>query len=382
MKKLLKKVWSNLKAMLLGLVVAIIFFELGCLLLVQFDHIQTQVPSYTLTRKRSVWVDTNPRFSTWHFPHLNTRLMSACYDVLYQTNSYGARDKERNKSTDQPRILWLGDSFVEGYGVQVEERFTDLLEHSLGTPCMNFGCSGNVGPIHYYLIYKYLAKKWEHDLIVIGILSDNDFDDERPRVGRYGPYWEGSFPEYQLAYTGDSTMLQRTMSLDDKGKLLWKNILRNFTYTMNVIDWVEGYLKYRRNVKRANEGNPRRESKYWNYDREEWERMKHSLKQLKMEANDIPILIFTIPRLSDIITYEQEKPSKLAQDLTHFAGEEGFYYIDLLSVFHQHYRGRWAELYLRCDPHWNALGHHATSKILAKKIVSEALVNEIEEITH
>lgn len=48
--------------------------------------------------------------------------------IPYKTNSMGFRDDEYNTNG----ILVVGNSFVEGFGVKKEERFTELLEKKTG----------------------------------------------------------------------------------------------------------------------------------------------------------------------------------------------------------------------------------------------------------
>ncbi|MDE8731362.1 hypothetical protein PZH39_16930, partial [Desulfovibrio desulfuricans] len=38
------------------------------------------------------------------------------------SNAFGMRDKERTKDADQPRVVILGDSFIEGWGNRSEDR--------------------------------------------------------------------------------------------------------------------------------------------------------------------------------------------------------------------------------------------------------------------
>ena len=63
------------------------------------------------------------------------------YDVTLTYNLAGFRDAEipSRKVADTMRILFLGDSFVEGFGVEVRERFSSLVVRMLDRP----------GPLRY-----------------------------------------------------------------------------------------------------------------------------------------------------------------------------------------------------------------------------------------
>jgi hypothetical protein len=68
-------------------------------------------------------------------------------DNLY--NSYGARDKENKNICDTNRVILLGDSFVEGFGVKENGRFSNLLEKETGKEMMNFSCNSSAITVSY-----------------------------------------------------------------------------------------------------------------------------------------------------------------------------------------------------------------------------------------
>ena len=51
--------------------------------------------------------------------------------MTYNSNSYGMRDIEREKEGSGRRFVVIGDSFVEGFGVSSDNRFTNKLEEKL-----------------------------------------------------------------------------------------------------------------------------------------------------------------------------------------------------------------------------------------------------------
>lgn len=82
------------------------------------------------------------------------------------TNSLGFRDKERRKvdirnSKGKHRILFIGDSFVEGVGVDYEKTFTGLLDGKLGNRGIEILNAGvcTYSPKLYYLKVRYLINK-------------------------------------------------------------------------------------------------------------------------------------------------------------------------------------------------------------------------------
>ena len=135
-------------------------------------------------------------FGVWHRPNGHYIHKGGCYNVEYVTNSYGARDVERTMRPSLPRAVVLGDSFIEGMAVPAEDRLTNLLEKDTGREHLNFGTGGDFGPLQYSLLYKTMAADFDHDLVIVGVLPDNDFHDmslsywkARGKAGRYRPYY-------------------------------------------------------------------------------------------------------------------------------------------------------------------------------------------------
>lgn len=153
------------------------------------------------------WRTEIHEWGSWHKPNSQSVHSASCFKVKYSSNSYGARDKEREVNGSSQRYLIVGDSYVEGYGVDVGARFTDLLEANLNREFLNFGTGGNAGPLQYEILYKKLASKFRHDTLLIGILPANDFTDNDIA------YWKDS--KRYRPYYGDNGAFYPVESGDD-----------------------------------------------------------------------------------------------------------------------------------------------------------------------
>lgn len=100
------------------------------------------------------------------------------YKIPYKYNSQGFRDEEIQikKNKEEKRILFLGDSSTEGFGIPLDERYSNMVIKSLGTNYKGI----NIGqlatnPDNYFdnLITFGLALK--PDIVVMGISMSNDF---------------------------------------------------------------------------------------------------------------------------------------------------------------------------------------------------------------
>lgn len=86
-------------------------------------------------------------------------------------------------------------------------RVSNRLETATGREHLNFAVNGS-SPINYCLVYKNIAKRFEHDIVLVGLLPANDFQDYTPTEAYalvewpiYRPYWHGQYPNYGLKYS-------------------------------------------------------------------------------------------------------------------------------------------------------------------------------------
>src|SRR5205823_3896421 len=107
--------------------------------------------------------------------------------VTVQHNSLGLRDIEPQTGS-RPTLLFLGDSFVWGYDVEAEERFTDILRRDLpGYRIVNAGVPG-YGTDQAFLLLERLWGRIAPDVVVLMFCADNDRDDNSSNF-RYEGYY-------------------------------------------------------------------------------------------------------------------------------------------------------------------------------------------------
>ena len=138
------------------------------------------------------WIEEN-LWGAWHIDNSKTRQIRSCYDATYISNEVGARDSSfsTNASND---IILIGDSFAEGYGVNLIDTSQKHIEKLTDLNVLNFGVSNNTGIVQYYEIYKNFAKNYKHNKLIIFFLPSNDFgeNDYNNWRGskRYRPYYK------------------------------------------------------------------------------------------------------------------------------------------------------------------------------------------------
>jgi lysophospholipase L1-like esterase len=104
------------------------------------------------------------------------------FRTAVRINEKGLRDSEHSykRQNDIERILVLGDSFAWGYGVEESERFSQLLEETLGVEVINAGVSG-YSTDQELLWYENEGIKYETDLVIL-VMAGNDVSDNEQQL--------------------------------------------------------------------------------------------------------------------------------------------------------------------------------------------------------
>jgi hypothetical protein len=115
-------------------------------------------------------------WKVWHYPENRVSHIRDCFDVSYTTNSLGIRGNEPDLS--KPNIAILGDSFIEGYGVDDNEAAVYILDSLIEDyNVLNFGTSGGFGTIHQLAQYENFVTHLKPEVVVLFFLNYNDLYD-------------------------------------------------------------------------------------------------------------------------------------------------------------------------------------------------------------
>jgi hypothetical protein len=248
-----------------------------------------------------------------------------------------ARDFSEAKPTD---VFVAGDSFSMGWGVEENERYSNLLESHLKPRIYNLAIPEDIAG--YERTLKYVEKQGApiHNLI-IGLCMENDLGDyrqtwrERSAADRKQnlrsirhriSYW---FKSHSALWVCSSHTLQRNGFL--RGAFEKLGISKN-------ID----------ELTHKNDGSP--------------EVLHSSKNQLLKIATNYNTVVLIIPSRglwygSNIATEE-----KVHDQFVHMLREAGLRVVDMKPLLEQ--SGRPLGYYFRNDPHWNAHGHAAAAAAL------------------
>ena len=333
-------------------------------------------------------------------PGYTGRLRTPEFDTTIRINSLGFRDKEFARTKKgQYRILFLGDSFTFGWGVEAEESYPKLTEKILQNAhpprpveTINAGFACCYSPDTYYLYLKKEGVTLDPDLIVVGFYIGNDidfpgaFEDAWSEVDTNGlplkiehrftqvvdHYWEprNLLFRYRVPVIRNSHVFQGIVEaiglLDRKVSALFPHAPEpvpeagrsDAAPVSNPIpyDYRKEYL-------------PRTEFVF--------KRVQQLFLGMKREADkhSIPILVVMIPEKIQLerdpfpgLDADLEKPQRL---FSRFFQENGIAYLDLLPYFRE--RADKEVFYFKRDEHFNVSGHKLAASLIAQWLQSHGV---------
>jgi hypothetical protein len=305
----------------------------------------------------------------WHRPSATAYHAANCFSVTYRSNAYGARDKERSTSTAAPRAVILGDSFIEGYGVDEDKRLSNLLERHAGREVLNFGMT-HFGPLQYQLLYDEMIRKFDHSLVIIGFLPNNDFKDNDIEFARqfrdfgkdyipyYGPDGGVVYPRSRPDPNEVTPFARYARDLPERRRLI-HNAFR--------LSWLYGlYRDIRYNVTVLTYPQASTYIGYMESGATRIARATRSLLAIQKTAAPRPVLVLFLPDYNSwsyLAKHPEAYEKSAVVKMRALLEDHGIKTIDLMKEFMNRGFDRNA-LYLPCDGHWNERGHQAALEVV------------------
>lgn len=120
-------------------------------------------------------VDSSLPWGIWHLPNVQSRQHTPCFDITMKYNRFGIRGPEPDADHAE-NIIFLGDSFTEGFGLSEENTIPAQFGKLTGKPTINMGVSRS-GSTQQSLIYRHFADSFSHQNVVVLLFLENDFID-------------------------------------------------------------------------------------------------------------------------------------------------------------------------------------------------------------
>jgi hypothetical protein len=336
------------------------------------------IPSYSkFDTKGNYWRNEAQPWGAWHKVNSFTTHKDRCINTTYQSNDIGARDnKDYLNLKSENNIILLGDSFAEGYGVDIESTFPKLIEKIFNINVLNLGTSGSFGSLQAYLIYKHYKEILPHEKVILFFLPANDFIDNDPRkiIGsRYRPYFykiPESENEFNFFYPENAKPSPNYFpSGKNENVKKIENFLVNYTYSVNFLREVIFIFNNYKNYDTFYI--PNKKNKGYFFD--DKYAIDGTIFYIDKIAQDIyenkkDLTIIIIPSLEDIYqildsndkyyNYYWHKKIKDIEKKYKFkiidlAEDENFFFDKSLD---------WKSIFLSCDGHWSENGHSMAAK--------------------
>jgi len=284
------------------------------------------------------------------------------FRTAVRINEKGLRDRGHSyePENDVERVLVLGDSFAWGYGVEESERFSQLLEKSLGVEVINASVSG-YSTDQELLWYRNEGIKYETNLVILVIAGNDVGDNDQQLVSTI--YYKPKFviEDGELVLTGypvpkTSTQGKFIYSLSQRSALAFFLVQRYF-------DLLSLYGQTKVNSDQAN--SPRSDI---NAEREPFKLTIALVDEIRniAESRKSKFMIVTTDR------WWNYRSEETYEDFITTLQGEGFLVLDVESMpgFDPE------EMLIPDDGHWNPSGHEFVSVKIKALIETHQLLGQ------
>lgn len=361
-----------------------------------------------------LFCEYDPLLGWRHKPNTSAFYMTSEYKVKESFNSKGIRGPEYpyEKSMGEFRILILGDSYAEGYSVDFENLFSEILNKGLKNKKINCMVI-NAGTAAYstdqeFLFFKNEGEKYKPDLTVLMFCDNDVWYNNQPK------FWLGYKPLFKVV--GENLILTNTpcpipdidkLRVSPKPKNVKGWLVKHSRVYYIVRDFIRNnHWLFKIVLKLHLAEGPEFEEipvefGIWkkNYDsafKNAWNVTEAVIVELKKEAFLInsKLLVFYIP--ADVSIYERDwqilkerygindKEWNKAQAglvLKDICKKHDIDFVDPTENFRieaDRLGARGKRLYFAKDGHWTILGHDLVGKFLADFIYERYAKNKKE----
>lgn len=303
------------------------------------------------------------------------------------TNSIGFRDKEIRKvnkvNKEKKRILLIGDSFIEGAGVNYEDSFAGLLDNHLGNQfeILNSAVGSYSPSIYYKKINFYLGQGYKFDQALIFLDLSDIYDELFIKFNEDGEILTFSEKKKQNIFKTSFYQL---------GYFLRENtVIFRFFYTVSdKIEVAKNYIKLK--IKASKNFNKtffetnrddvmfyrmtHIDRGYWTFNEKTFKKVESGLIQSEiylkklfnlLNKNNIPSTLIVYPWPTQILygdNFHQNYWLKFSQ-------ENKINFLNLYKIFESNNNRRFIlENFIYGDIHWNKNGTELIFKEVIKNI--------------
>lgn len=356
-----------------------------------------------------LFTEFDPKLGWRKIPNFTGQHVQPEYTIIETLNARGQRGPifPYAKPPNTYRILILGDSFAEGYTVNLPDLFSQTLSQNLNTnspqkiEVINTG-TGGYSTDQELLFFQDEAVKYQPDLTVLlffkNDLTFNIKDNYNAKSRGQKPLFELNDGNLTLKSLPQKTWSNDEVAADDLEKhppqesfapwrpstwFLYRLTLHTLTAgTQNGINNLPA-------IPQTADENTRQEKNAGTQDensggmaytyksaRREWQMTEALLAKLneEVQAADSSLLLYYVPLKGEVYTKNRavtSKPSALESNLAIVAKRHGIDFLPTTALFQAEAKILTPQnqfLYWKKDPHWTAQGNHLTALILTEYI--------------
>ncbi len=287
----------------------------------------------------NAYADRDSTVGVWHVPNDVWIQNGPCFTVEMQSNNYGARDN--NWDTSQSGYVFLGSSFVEGYGVSYGNRLSEHFEELSKKEVFNCGMSGTFSPLQSFLVLKKFNKilKFDTCFVFLIIPGDEKLIIEEPD-DRYRPYLDKTVIKYP---DSDESKYKPKKELSKKAQLFFDQ----YFYTYHLYD----FYRHRNTLKSEilDETENARQTKFPAIN-----------NVIKLFTKNYPEKYFVFVLLPTLSSENEE---------FNFQSAKNAHLVDLREALDA------KSHYFTCNSHWNEIGHNKVANELYNSIYKKKDIN-------
>jgi len=279
-------------------------------------------------------------------------------------NQKGLRDRDHSyeRIKDVGRILVLGDSFAWGYGVEENQRFSQLLETLMSVEVVNAGVSG-YSTDQELLWFQNEGIKYDPDLVILVFAGNDIGDNEQQLVNTV--YYKPQFviAEGQLILI--NTPVPKTSPL---GKLIYVLSQRSSLFyflTQRYFDLLSVYRDFRVNPDNPSPLDPGVSSKSEPFS--VTITLLHEISEIA-ESKEASLMIVATDH------WWNSSSDETYTDFIDTLHSEGFLVLDVEAMpgFNP------AEMLIQDDGHWSPVGHEFVAEKIREAIENQQLIHQVK----
>jgi lysophospholipase L1-like esterase len=361
--------------LLLSLLMIFIIFFVGELYFRNFYKNSTKIPPTVMDL--SIYKKSNYR--TWnHLPfaendYLNTKI---------KINSLGLRNKEINLKADpkKTRVLFLGDSFVFGMGVEEKEAFPQMVQSFFGNKYVEVINAGVIGQSidDAFLYLKNEGINLNPDIVVFNTYVANDVTELKRHSFEKNEKGEIIKVVDNLLEVDEENKLRKKNQILPESKFFYflkqKILLLQRKYHQNLIEDKSYTLTWPIFLDKNNPSYDPNLNKYLISYAEILKQLKTycDKNKIKLALNIIPMDIQVSPEkyqkkyLGHPLKKEDFKKNRPQKIISDYAKKNNLPVLDLLPYLKEEEKNKNMNFYFDNDPHFNKYGHRFAGAYIYK----------------